>query len=428
MNPERDLDRIVTDWLRTDVPARAPQGVLVVALERAADVRQDRRFRTRGFGAWIGPAPLVHRALALAVVAAALIGLVAGVGAVLRRSPAPMPAVTNGAVLFISGPVTRQSPSDLYLAGDGSDELLVDGTSNGLRIDCPAFSPDGTRLAYSERPVGTIGTGDGHGTVIIEDIDGAGRPSGSAMHITVSASNGICPTWSPDGTRVAWIANGLWLSRPDGTVERVTAWDAVGDAFDLDWSPDGTSVVTEGTESTTIWIVPVDGGPARALARTDATSDFAEARWSPDGTDIAVIRSTFEENAEGGRTSTGSAIELYAVDGSRAPTVLLAGANIAWSPDGRRLAYVRSAGRGQNEIVLIDTHTSETRIIAPDAFFGEIGGLEWSPDGKQLVFVRAWESLWTVPSDGDGVPERITQPHALEYTGSQQITWQPVRR
>ncbi|MDH5244765.1 MAG: DPP IV N-terminal domain-containing protein, partial [Chloroflexota bacterium] len=79
-----------------------------------------------------------------------------------------------------------------------------------------------------------------------------------------------------------------------------------------------------------------------------------------------------------------------------------------WSPDGRRLAYVRDG-----EIWVVEADGSRlTRVVAKPG-----GGTEprWSPDGRQLAFLsrrRGWSQVWLVeaPVPRRGRPRRDTRP------------------
>ena len=89
MNDRLDLDRVVTGWLRASAPPRARAQLLAGTLERVAVVPQDRPFGGRRFDDWIGASPRLHWAIVVALLAVALLGVVAGAGALLRREASP---------------------------------------------------------------------------------------------------------------------------------------------------------------------------------------------------------------------------------------------------------------------------------------------------------------------------------------------------
>ena len=106
------------------------------------------------------------------------------------------------------------------------------------------------------------------------------------------------PQLSPDGTLVAFVSrwidpkrnryfSNLWLvPTVGGEPRRFT----VGDYSDISprWSPGGGCIafISDRSDSTQIWIIPVDGGEAEQLTKLEEGS-LGSLAWSPDGTKIA---------------------------------------------------------------------------------------------------------------------------------------------
>jgi dipeptidyl aminopeptidase/acylaminoacyl peptidase len=437
MNDRSDLDRLVTDWLRAAAPPRAPRELLPLALEQVARVGQERPLGGRWFDAWIATSPRLRWALVL-VVLAALLGTIAGVGALLHRtSPVLRSGASNGWVAFAVEGVVRGSPSAIYLVRDGVSERRLVGSvgyAAGTRAVCPTFSPDGTRLAYSEATVTptppAIGSNElfpgsfqaSDQFVVITTLDRAGSPIGTDVRIPVETGPGgdACPAWSPDGHHLAYLSRGSSDSSPglsvadlNGNTTKTLALPVAPYAR-LFWSPDGTEVAAG--DDSGIWLVPVAGGePRLLLAPGWSSGDFA---WSPDGTRIAV----------GGKPGL-----VFRVDDPRPVVEASLGENPTWSPDGQELASIQSADAGgiaQNQISCVGCHV-EVRTIATD--LRTIRGLIWSPDGKRLLYVAdagpsgALMTLSVENGGGLSGPTPLTQqPHDLEFTSSMFISWQPV--
>ncbi len=176
----------------------------------------------------------------------------------------------------------------------------------------------------------------------------------------------------------------------EGATALITGdWVATSPAL----SPDGRHVVvtraegdyeSSGPESTSLWIIGVDGSGARQL--TDGPLDDDPA-WSPDGESIAFVRRA-DFSDEGA--------DLLVVDASGgSPTVLLpaVGSGMSlraptWSRDGRQLAYVRtSVGPAPgyettSEVWIVDGDGDRPRSVAE---VPAVHTLSWSPDNASLL-------------------------------------------
>ena len=145
------------------------------------------------------------------------------------------------------------------MGSDGSQPQLVPGTDE-IGASDPTWSPDGTALAFDggERDVPSDATLE----IYTAALDGSGL-----TNITQTPNaNEVWPDWSWTEGRIAFTrsvsTDGLFTIAPDGTDER-----QVTDGIDVrpSWSPDGTSIVfqREAEGVSNVWTVQADGPDLR---------------------------------------------------------------------------------------------------------------------------------------------------------------------
>jgi TolB protein len=206
--------------------------------------------------------------------------------------------------------------------------------------------------------------------------------------------------FSPDGTRLAYTRGGrvsnVWRvplisDRPATWADAKQVTSEHAEIEFVDVSPDGErlAVSSDRRGNKDIWLLPSSGGEMTPLA-TDPTPDWAP-RWSPDGNEIA-----FYSYRSGNRdvwvmpSRGGAARQLTSDPGNDwFPS---------WSPDGAQIAY-GSARRAST--LLVNAKGGEPRPLVSDS--GSVA--EWSPDGQSLVFQRGGR-LFRVARDG-GEPSEI---------------------
>lgn len=219
--------------------------------------------------------------------------------------------------------------------------------------------------------------------------------------------------WQSEDTSIARVdANGFVTGVSAGSTHVTATVDGVrGIAVILVMlALDSTDVIAyESTRDANTDIYLVD-----AHGFTRLTSDPAfdgEPAWSPDGRRIAFV-----SNRDGQRhiyvmSGDGSGVaQLTAGSGQeRAP---------AWSPDGSKIAFSSDRDSiGNYDIYLMNADGSGViRLTAR----GGGGGPAWSPDGTKIAFSRLGD-IWVMNADGTGVIRWI--PH--NDFGYGRLTWSP---
>ena len=216
------------------------------------------------------------------------------------------------------------NPGIYAVAVDGSRLALIAETSlvaQGSGGPLAAFdvSPDGTRIVYSScryrahaKPDAGLPTYFNYRPEIVEIHTGGSR---RLRRLTTNSDFDNYPSWSPDGTRIAFLTGNVgfpaWRpSRQRGLhTLHTTAADGAADGYGLLPIHDGA------------------GGDSLDLAHQPA-------RWSPDGQRLAFV------------TKTDNIYAIYTIgaDGADRQRLTEAVSGPSWSPDGRRLAYAKVDG------------------------------------------------------------------------------------
>jgi Tol biopolymer transport system component len=196
----------------------------------------------------------------------------------------------------------------------------------------PAWSPDGSMLAYTSAPYAGADCKACALTLRIVRADGTSSTP-VTRHGAGIYDNGAA--WSPDGTTIAFVrgtsdAPGrLYTVHPDGSA--IAAMATTVHASAPSWSPDAMTLAFAPTtgEGAGILAIPSAGGQVRTEVTTpgsELTADLRDPSWSPDGTAIAFTGRHGVYVATVGH----SAVRIVTALGAGHPS---------WSPDGLRLAF-----------------------------------------------------------------------------------------
>ena len=201
------------------------------------------------------------------------------------RDPSPSPNGERYVFAVSQRDLASGAPqNDLYVVNVNGLAIARLTSMPGIEQE-PAWSPDGTRIAFSATDE------SGRTDIWLVNEDGSGL-----VNLTAGMGEFVAeftPAWSPDGSSIAFatavngIVGPVWTVRADGSGRTRLASD-VGHGLHPSWSPDGERIAfhyfSGPATGADIAIVPVAGGVA---TRLPIAGDQSSPAWSPDGALLA---------------------------------------------------------------------------------------------------------------------------------------------
>jgi dipeptidyl aminopeptidase/acylaminoacyl peptidase len=270
-------------------------------------------------------------------------------------------------------------------AADEARRFALDDLEQMVRVSQPQISPDGRSIAVVVSRPNFVDNRHESELVLIDVKSGGQHP------LTFERREVGQPRWSPDGSRLAFLA-------PHG----------------------------EGDEKRMqVFIMPMRGGDARRL--TDAPAGVQQYAWSPNGADVAYVTGDEEEKDKEAPGKYLDAFEVgddhYLTEGPVLPAhiwLIPSGGGearrltsgswslpmvqppgppsspLSWSPDGREIAFVRQekpnfGNWDQTRVQVVEVATGTIRSLTGAAAGESVPS--FSPDGAHIAY-------W-LPRDGD---------------------------
>ena len=269
---------------------------------------------------------------------------------------------------------------------------------------------------------------DGNREIYLMNADGTNQ-----VRLTNNTIVDDHPTWSPDGTKIAFVSQGpsgafgIFQMNADGTNKteitpitfdlRFTIWDD----WSMSWSPEGNRIVFQEPSAfpSNIFIVNRDGSNRHVLI--NGPEDEREPSWSPDGSRILFSRqvSTFFHNLYSVKPDGTDLQALEHLDGE---TDLAS----SWSPTGNMIAFRTFDYANFENIGIANADGSNRQEFDSGSINPLFGGRDkpqWCPDGSKIIFQvsRGDTEIYTKNVNGTGLTQLTNAPG-----NNFKPSWQPL--
>ena len=262
---------------------------------------------------------------------------------------------------------------------------------------------------------------DGETAIYIMDGDG-----GNPFKLT----EGSNPSWLPDGQSISFLyGGGLWVTDLNGSTRQNLTKGRIHFSSPAAWSPDGKQIGYWGHLAGVmgVYTMNADGRGSRLIAEGFLLHDDTLS-WSSDGNRIVGAPVQLIKNG------FGSDIVVMNANGvnhkNLTNNVRARNINPSWSPNGKYIAYVASPDPLRwwppHNIHVMNADGTNPVILTEEDRWAYEWNPTWSPDSKKIAFVKqtpdGFHDIFTMNADGSEL-SNITQTHRI---GEGSPAWSPA--
>jgi len=234
-------------------------------------------------------------------------------------------------IVFVASADQATQPFQLFrvrLSGAGLEQITY-GRHNA---DDPAFSADGSRLAFTRLGEGLFNV----------------KPDGTGLRRLTGGADDRYPVWSPNGTAIAFLhpyrnESHLYVMRADGRKQRRLRFTPAP-ASRPSWTPDGRSLLVEADGE----LLQVDARTGkvqrRLLLPVELAPSEAVPTFSPNGRSVVYVGRRPEPAGCERTACEVFALYIARVSGASARRFVDDAGPAGWSPDSRRIVSSIAAG------------------------------------------------------------------------------------